>query len=140
MSEGLEAIRAEVASAHGLDARALPFITGSSLEEIESSATALAKLVDTSRVRREEEPTDLLTAARAERVERKRELAALLTRPSPQPRDHTGRFAARGGFDGGARAPALARANPEAEHSATVARLISESRQSRGAADAGRHF
>jgi len=44
MSE-LDALREAVAAEHGLDDRAVSFLTGSTVEEIEASASALTRLL-----------------------------------------------------------------------------------------------
>lgn len=139
MSE-LDSIRGAVATAHGLDSRAMPFLSGTTLAEIEAQAAELAEVIGAHEAREQQEPTDLLTSARAAKAQRKRELAAMLTRRTSQPRDELGRFAGRGSFDGGARQPLRAPGDPQAEHAQLAADLIAQSRQSRGPADAGRHF
>jgi hypothetical protein len=113
-------------------------LTGSTVDEIESSAAALAEFVDVHAARRQEqEPPDLVATARAAKEERKRTLLAALAGRREQPRDPRGRYAS---FDGGARPSVPAARNAEAEHAELAARLIGESRQSRGSADVGRHF
>jgi hypothetical protein len=103
----VEALRLEVAAGHGLGEAAAGFLTGSTVEELEAQAGALARVVGAADARREPEPAaapgDPLADALAGKEQRQRELAALFTRRAPQPRDETGRYAGRGSFDGGAR-------------------------------------
>jgi hypothetical protein len=115
-------------------------MTGSTLSEIEAQAAELAEMAGTHEAHEQQEPTDLLTSARAAKARRRAELVTALTRRSSQPRDELGRFAGRSSFDGGARAPLAVRGDPEAEHAQLAADLIARSRQSRGPADVGRHF
>jgi hypothetical protein len=113
LTDDLHEVRSEVAAGRGLDARAAGLLTGTTLEEIETSADALVKLIDARRVRQDQEPPDMLTAARTEQARRKQELTARLTRRSPQPRDELGRYASRARtFDGGARRPVPAPGDP----------------------------
>jgi hypothetical protein len=98
----LDGLRAEVAAAHGLDADAAGFLTGSTVEEVEESAVALVKLLG-ERGQAEDVGADLFTRAAAQKARRKETLLAALSGPAPQPRDAGGRYAS---FDGGARTPA----------------------------------
>jgi hypothetical protein len=117
----------------------VPFLTGTTVTELEEQAAELAEVIGAHQAREQQEPADLLTAAKAAKAQRKQALLTALTGRREQPRDELGRFA-RGGFDGGARAPLPARGDPEAEHAQLAADLIARSRQSRGPADVGRHF
>lgn len=101
----LEALRREVATAHGLGPAAVPLITGETVEQVEATAARLARVLNTGNhpepKRKPEPPRDVFAEASAAKAQRKRELAALFS-GRPQPRDELGRFAATS-FDGGAR-------------------------------------
>ena len=136
MSEGMDEIRALVAAERGLSPDAAAFLTGSSLAELEASADGLVALVSTQPS--QEERPDLLTAARAEKARRKQELLTALGRKKQPRRDALGRYA--GSFDGGARRPVPAPADPEAEHASLVGHLALQSRTHSGSADVGRNL
>jgi len=127
----LDALRAEVASAHSLDARTVPFLVGLSVEEVEASAREFAQLAATSGARVEVDYDDPLphafVNARAEKRRRQRELATALHGPRLPARDEHGRFARRG-FDGGARTPVPIGQPPEQAHSALAGQLAGLSR------------
>ena len=104
MSEPDEALRRLVAAEHGLDPKAAKFLACSTLEELERSAHALAKLVA---ARAEPEPeraepaAGLFSAAACEKARRQRALTEAL---HGRPRHQRERFAAgSASFDGGAR-------------------------------------
>jgi hypothetical protein len=136
----LDELRLEAAAARGLSPAATSFLDGSTVEEIEQAADALARLagVHGGGRKREQQASsqatsdtaDPLAAALAEgppgRARRQATLvAALHGRPS-RPRDQQGRFV--GGFDGGARSPAPSPASPEKEHGEFLGSLIAASR------------
>lgn len=102
-------VRAEVAREHGLDLRAATFLTGTSLEELEASASRLAQLI-AKHDHSEPDPSqpNFLADLRAGREQRRREILDVVT-GRVQPRDQaTGQFAPRAGsFDGGARQAAV---------------------------------
>jgi hypothetical protein len=120
-------LRAAVAAEHGLDADAAPFLQGSTVEEVEASAAALAKLLGK---RDEPDPLADLFAFAARKGERQQALVDALTGRAPQRRDGRGRFA--GGFDGGVRTPVSARRAPEVEHGHLIGRMAALSRTFRG--------
>ncbi len=127
----LDALRVEVAAAHGLDEGAAPFLVGSTLVEIEQSAQELVGLIGSAN---DPHPASAPFAGLVDprlKAERKRALARLLIGPPAQPRDEHGRFAARG-FDGGARTPAAIRESPERQHDQLVGQLAGLSRTFRG--------
>lgn len=128
MSEPAAELRQLVATEHALDPEAAKLLVGSTLSELDESATALAKLLGD---RREELPMDFFTAAVAAKHERKRSLVNLLTGRPQQPRDEGSRFAS-GGFDGGARpqSPRIVET-----HDQTITRLLHT-----GEANAGGHI
>jgi hypothetical protein len=131
MSEGLDTVRAEAASARDLPAGAERFLTGVSVEQIETAADALAQLAaaTTTQERAKVDPlTSLFQNMTAAKADRQRHLVAALHRPSPQPRDGQGRFTPRAGFDGGARGPMPQRPSPEQAHNETVVQLAGLSR------------
>jgi hypothetical protein len=108
MSEQIDdAVRADVAAAHGLDPSAADLLTGSTLDAVEQSAQRLSALVESSRTSAEQaEPTDALRRALdpQSRAQRRRELARRLAAGPTQPRGEGGRFESRRvSFDGGAR-------------------------------------
>jgi hypothetical protein len=132
MSESSAELRQLVATEHGLPAETASFLRGATVEEIEESALALARLL---RDRREESPPDFFSAAATAKAARQRALVNLLTgRPPQQPRDERGRFAA-GGFDGGVR-PGLAR-TPES-HDEMLIRVLRSREADHGAVGFGR--
>ena len=97
-------VRREVAAAHDLSEAAVPFIGGTTLDEIEASASALAKIVNSGgRLdTHEQKPSgDLFANAASAKAARKHALFEALVGRAEQPRDERGRFV--GGFDGGAR-------------------------------------
>jgi hypothetical protein len=100
MSEPTE-LRQLVASEHGLPEESASFLAGATVEEIEESATAFAKLLEERR--EQEAATSFFGAVADGKAARQRALVNLVTGRAPQqPRDEHGRFTA-GGFDGGAR-------------------------------------
>jgi hypothetical protein len=90
-------VRRQVAAEHGLGWREADFLVGSTVKELEESAAALARLVDTRREPEQTPPTDVFSLAAAQKAARKSLPNALCGRTS-QPRDPRGRVAA--GFDG----------------------------------------
>jgi hypothetical protein len=128
-------LRRAVAADHGLDERAARLLVGATVEELEASAAALARLI---RERREEpepapaSPADVFGAARRAKDARKRALLNALTSAAPQRRDERGRFAGTASFDGGARQSVESR--PET-HDQTLTRLLRS-----GEANVGGHF
>jgi hypothetical protein len=122
----LEALRVEVAVAHGLGMNAAAFLDGATVEEIEAQAVNLARLVAAER--KEEQPHPLALALDpAERARRKRQLTELFTTGPRQARDERGRFASRG-FDGGARMSLPVRKSPEQAHDELIVQLAGLSR------------
>jgi hypothetical protein len=123
----LDALRLEVAEAHGLGEAGAQFLRGESLAELEAEAGQLAALV----AEREQQPApeDLFTAAAAAKVERRRLLHDLLCGRAPKPRDEGGRFAGRpkkptiAGLDGGARRSVPMRRSPAEEHGRLIAEM-----------------
>jgi hypothetical protein len=125
MSADLDPLRGEVAARHGLGVDARSFLTGTTVDELEAQAAALAKVLGAHADRREPEPAaapDLLTVAAAEKARRKQELAAMFCGRAPQPRAESGRFAS---FDGGARQALPVPKSPERAHGELVAGLAS---------------
>lgn len=123
-----------VAAEHGLDAQAAAFLSGTTLDELEASASKLAKLIGE---RESEEPPvargfDLFASARAAKVDRQQKLAALFCGRLEQARDERGRFVSSG-FDGGAQQQPV-RPEPET-HDQTLTRLFHT-----GEANAGRRL
>ena len=118
MSDDLNWLRREVAAERGLPAEAVSFLTGTSVEQVEASADALAQLVGRSDLR-EQEPADplagLFANGGAEKARRQRALLQTLHGLPPQQRDEGGRFSG-GGFDGGARQTAPEMVPPETAH------------------------
>ena len=131
----------EIAALHGLDERAATFFAGTTVAEIETSATQLAQLLGTSKpdpqpLQPEEQKlgtlADFVAATQAGKRERQRQLVAWLhldpQQPQPQDRDAQGRFAnaraSGSSFDGGARRPLLERqTTPEQDHNEAVLQL-----------------
>jgi hypothetical protein len=132
----LESLRYDIAASRGLDAGAAGFLTGTTLEEIEASADALARLIDASGEHRQKSAIagpDLFTGMVESKARQKRELAALFCGRARQPRDEAGRFAQRAaGFDGGARASLPIAKPPEQAHADLLGHLITASRVYRG--------
>jgi hypothetical protein len=129
MSTELDALRGEVAAAHGLPAGAAGFLTATSLEGLERQAAGLKALTPPS-----QEPVsapDPITVALATKTERKTAALAIFTGRPPQPRDQAGRFTSSG-FDGGARQPLPAPRDAMAEHGQWVAALARASRNHSG--------
>jgi hypothetical protein len=69
-------LRTEIAAAHGLEHRAAELLAGESVEELERSATALARLIDAPPTETTGDPLLHALSAGA-RAERKRQLAAI---------------------------------------------------------------
>jgi hypothetical protein len=129
VSEPDEGLRRLVAAEHGLDPKAAKFLACSTLEELERSAHALAKLVAARAEPERAEPAGLFSAAAREKARRQRALVgALHGRPRHQ-HDERGRFAAgSASFDGGARTPL-----PEPEsHDEWLTRLLVEAHRDSG--------
>jgi hypothetical protein len=121
-------LRRAIAAEHGLDPKAAPLLVGESIEELEASAAALARLIGERREEPEREPApapDVFGAARRAKDAKRRALLDALGGRAPQPRDEQGRFT---GFDGGARQPMPTRRPPELEHNELVVRLAALSR------------
>ena len=134
MSE-LDQVRSAIADQRGLGMTALPFIDGTTIEELESSADRLAELIAAHRGRSRPEPErDIFTEALAAKTARKQELLAMFSGRSTerQPRDQAGRFARTSGFDGGAR-PTLPPSPPS--HDQWLGEVVRRRR-----ADQGIHF
>jgi hypothetical protein len=112
-------VRRAVCEAHGLPWAAVKFLDGSTVAELEQSATRLAELMGKARAP-ERELTFFEQAAIAKH-ERKRELEMILTGRA-QPRDAAGRYTKPAtDFSGGARTPVpLA---PES-HEQTLTRIL----------------
>jgi hypothetical protein len=119
----LDQLRRAVAREHRLPARAASFLAGTTLDEVEASAHAFAKLLDEGREPEQSRPPSIFEFAAAERDERRRLLvSALCGRPVQPPRNEQGRYArpARG-FSGGARQPVPL--TPES-HEQTLSRVL----------------
>jgi hypothetical protein len=126
MNAELDRVRAEVAAARGLAAEAVAFLDGQTLEQIETQADGLAKLVGTHDPQPGQGPTvDLFATSRAAKTERQRALLASFTGRSEQPRNERGQFAS---FDGGARQPVPAPRDPASEHQELIVRLAANRR------------
>jgi hypothetical protein len=129
-------LKAVIAAQHGLDREASRLLQGTSIEELEQSAIALAKLLgkDAEPDPVADSPPDLFADAAEMKAARQAALASALTGPSQgRARDAQGRFAATGtGFDGGAREPMPARRSPEAEHGQLIGQMAAISRTFRG--------
>jgi hypothetical protein len=129
MSEADE-LRSIVASEYGLDRNAARLLVGETVEELETSAAALAKLLGERRDQgRAADAPDPFTGAAIAKRARQQALAAALTGRTPRPRDARGRFT---GFDGGARQRVARR--PET-HDEWLVKLLRTR-----AADAGARF
>jgi hypothetical protein len=131
----LEALRHEVAVRRGVGADAASFLTGSTLSEIEASADALVELLGANSDQREPDSTtgtDLFTGIAEAKAARKHALAAVLCGRPQQPRDELGRYARRGGFDGGARQTVPVAQSPAAAHAELLGHLFAASRTYRG--------
>jgi hypothetical protein len=123
----LESLRADIAAARGLGADAASFLRGTTLEEIEASADALARVLGRRDDRGDQPPAvrpGLFTEMAAAKTHRKQALAALLCGRAPQPRDELGRYARRGSFDGGARQPIPIHKSPEQAHGELIGQLV----------------
>jgi hypothetical protein len=83
-----------VARQHGLDGRAARLLVGGTVEEVETSATALVKLLH-ERAEEDQGPAapspDPFAAAATAKAERRQTLLAALTGRAPQRRDERGR-------------------------------------------------
>jgi hypothetical protein len=105
----LDQLRAEAVASRGLDPAAVGFVTGTTVDQIERSADDLARLIrqreQDDLAQREQFPSDLFTLAAADKERRRSALLDALTGRPRQERDEQGRFARRGGFDGGSRTP-----------------------------------
>jgi hypothetical protein len=117
-------LRSAIALAHGLDQDAATFLTGETIEQLEQSATRLARLVETHHQESEPAPqVDPITAALQHKARHRQELTnAILGRSRPQQRDEHGRYT-RGSFDAGARSPLPEPTNPVVAHDQIVGRL-----------------
>jgi hypothetical protein len=135
--DGLDELRRNLAAERGLDEAALPYITGSTVDEIEQSVDGFAKLIGShAEQEQQQQPSAPLAglfadAARA-KAERKHALFQALTGRSEQARDEQGRFAGSASLDCGAR-QAVAAA-PET-HDSWLGRVLASR-----AADVGSHF
>jgi hypothetical protein len=129
VSEPAGELRELVAAEHGLPEGSVGFLSGSTVDQIEESATAFEKLLEERR--EQESSTGFLAAAAAAKAERQLALVNLLTgQAAPQqPRDERGRFAA-GGFDGGARKTPPP---PAESHDAMLIRVLRSREADRGA-------
>jgi hypothetical protein len=141
MSEHDAELRQVVADQYGLPDGSAAFLRGTTVEELEQSASEFARLVGD---RREPEPTyqlgDLFSAGA--RAERKAQLARLFSGRPPQPRDESGRWISTAErqtpitFDGGARGgPVPVTGPPEQEHGRWLLDVLA-----RRSADRGAHF
>ena len=123
----LDALREHLAAARGLPAGASQFVTGSTLDQIESSASALAELIGSRRVQ-ESEPTDpiagLFTRSATEKAAHQAAVIQAVHGPQPQARDEQGRYASVSSFDGGARENPPP---PPQSHEALVDRRLAQS-------------
>jgi hypothetical protein len=98
-------VRRLVASEHGVHWRAANLLTGETVEELETSAAALKRLIDARREQEHAPTTDIFTAARIATSERKHRLGLLFS-GREQPRDAAGRYTSPAtDFSGGARQP-----------------------------------
>jgi hypothetical protein len=124
-------VRAEVLATHGLPEGAGAFLTGETIDELETSARQLGQLMKEHghQAKGFTNPVDpqhsdpVATALHANQERQRQRAQTILGRP--RPRDERGQFVARGGgFDGGARplAPARPR-DPAAEHNRAVGQL-----------------
>jgi hypothetical protein len=98
-------VRRAVCEAHGLPWTATRFLDGSTVAELEQSATRLAQLL--GKEREPERELGLFERATIAKLERKRALVDVLTGRA-QARDDQGRWAAKPAvtsFDSGARTP-----------------------------------
>jgi hypothetical protein len=127
----LDAVRRHVAAERGLDEAALAFIGGTTVDEIEASASRFVSLIGTREKSSSGPSGDLFAdVARAQRARRDAIVALFVGRPAEQPRGDDGRYAS---FDGGAREQP-ARVEPES-HEQWLSRILASR-----AADAGAHF
>ena len=128
----LDSLRAAVAAEHGLDDRAVSFLTGSTLAEVEESAARLVHLLGEHEPEAPAAPApaaaDLFSGAAARKAAQQQALLNALTGRQEQDRDERGRFASSGGFDGGARTPTRARRDPAREHGELVGRMAAVTR------------
>lgn len=128
MSELDAELREFVAAEHGLPERAVMFLDGPTVDEVETQAAMLARLLGASGAgepERTQPLADLFANTGAEKARRQRALVeALHGRPGRQPRDERGRYAASSsGFDGGARTPVPVPRSPEEQHNETILQL-----------------
>jgi hypothetical protein len=133
MSEPDAELRRLVAHEHGLDEEAAKILTGATLDELDASASVLARLIG----RRHEQETTVTTPSPfadviAATQRRKMAITALFAgRPLP-PRDERGRWRPAADFHAGARRPAP---RPAPSHDTWLADLLRSRR-----ADAGGRF
>jgi len=132
--ESADRLRGEVAAAQGLPANAASFIQGESVGELETSASKLAKLIDTQGVREQPRAVDpvagLLTRGASVKAQHSRQLLQSLHGIPTRPRDERGRFKG-GGMDGGARR-SLPPSRPES-HEQWLTRVLRSGSADRGA-------
>jgi hypothetical protein len=134
MSDGIDQLRVDLARERGLPDGAATFLEGRTVAEVEAQADTLAVLLGTTHAAGEPEPAPApnpFVIASAQKERRKRELAAMFTGRTPQPRDARGRFAS--GFDGGARLPVIEPSDALRDHDRFVGDALRDRR-----ADAGR--
>lgn len=106
--DGLDALRRELVAERGLDPDAARFLDGTTVDELERQADALAALAAAmpTREQAQRDPlADALARGPADKQRRQRALLDALHRPPPPAaRDEHGRYVTRdGSFDGGAR-------------------------------------
>jgi hypothetical protein len=126
MSE-VDELRAGLCAAYGLPEGSEGFLTGDTVDEVEASAARFADLVAAHREHAPVQDEDLLVHALTNAPElkaaRQQALVEALHGRPQQPRDESGRFAASGGFDGGARQPLAHQRSPEQDHGETILQL-----------------
>jgi hypothetical protein len=121
-----DALRNAIAEAYGLPEQAVKFLEGTTVEEVEQSAVALADLLATSA---DVSPmgdieVDPITASLQSKQQRQAARTAAILGPSAQPRDSEGRYTERvADFHGGARQSVPAVPDPVREHGKLVSAL-----------------
>jgi hypothetical protein len=126
--DDLDQARRAVAEVHGLDETAAGFLTGRTIEELETAANELAELVAANRGQAPEQVdplTEALQSGPALKAARQRALVQALHRRPEQPRDERGRYA---GFDGGARRSTPQPQSPVEAHDELIVTLSQFSR------------
>lgn len=128
--DDLDAVRRDLLAQRGIDPLTARLKGGETLDEIEASADALAKLIGSQGTREQaDDPLASLLADPAAKQRRQRSLVASLHGPQPQARDEFGRYTiGPSSFDGGARVPVAAPVDAEADHGRLIVELVRAAR------------